>query len=640
MSGLYHRALTLIQQRAPLNRVSKDGAVEDETQAISPEEREKILSDIDEIVARNRIDTKLIIFSPKHSGSLLPILINLSALAVIVLGISAASFFFNKREESIVTSHTILKTAEGKLIETLRKETEEQLNQKDREINDIQSRLKAFKDERGKLKLESEEQIRRKEQELIDSMARELEIERQKLQGTDLTEEMIAERLRAMEEEKRGEYELQIEALNQQAEEELIEREKAIASMITEFEQSLSQAQTDKSRIQSELENRQAALESQYEERETALKSDRARAIEQLNQLQEQQEREQLILDQILSSYAKVNEKLKSGEFESGLEGLRDLKSFLDRDSIALLPKIQERLPVELFLIRSLEQLIKKEIAGTEDSQSRMPSSDIIGLITSIIEQGNDHFDQSDYPAAQALYLSAMAEIPALELSYNKLREIEDISLKKEEQQLARVISRGNAYYLAGNFKEAVEQYGKALKYLEGDRNSIDQMLNGIIQSGYQLKAVDDLATLGRLETAEAVRMTRLERLRTVAREYANLTNNTEESTEASHEALLALLETKLLLRQITASREVRNLYPELYNKIEEYFDKTERYFQTFGQEKSEDAQYATLQDINALLDSLIDPDDTTLDLLEHYEARSQRELLLELIDKLQMLLQ
>ena len=379
--------------------------------------------------------------------------------------------------------------------------------------------------------------------------------------------------------------------------------------MITQYEQNLSQAQMDKSRIQSEMEKRQAALQSQYEQREAALKSDRASAIEQLNQLQEQREREQLILDQILSSYAKVNENFKSGEFEAGLEKLRDLKSFLDRDSIALLPKIQERLPVELFLIRSLEQLVKKEIAGTEDSQSRMPSFDIIGLITSIIEQGNDHFDQGDYPAAQALYLSAMAEIPALELSYNKLREIEAISLKKEEQQLARVISRGNVYYLAGNFKEAVEQYGKALKYLEGDSNSIDQMLNGIIESGYQLKAADDLAALGRLETAEAVRLARLERLRTVAREYANLTNNTEESTEASHEALLALLETKLLLRQITASREVRNLYPELYTKIEEYFDKTERYFQTFGQEKSKDAQYATLQDINALLDSLIDPD-------------------------------
>ena len=581
MSGLYHRALALIQQRAPLNIVPKDGAVEDETQAISPEEREKILSDIDEIVARNRIDTKSVIFSPKYSGSLLPILINLSAVTVIVLGIFVASFFFNKREESIVTSHAALKTAEGKLIETLRKETEEQLNQKDREITDIQDRLRTFKDEREKLKLESEEQIRRKEQELIDSMARELQIERQKLQGAGLTEEMIAQRLRAMEEKKREEYELQIEALTQQAEEELIEREKAIASMITQYEQNLSQAQMDKSRIQSELEKRQAALQSQYEQREAALKSDRARAIEQLNQLREQREREQLILDQILSSYAKVNENLKSGEFEAGLEKLRDLKNFLDRDSIALLPKIQERLHVELFLIRSLEQLVKKEIAGTQDSQSRMPSPDIIGLITSIIEQGNDHFDQGDYPAAQALYLSAMAEIPPLELSYNKLREIEDISLKKEEQN-----------------------------------------------------------ALGRFETAEAERKARLDQLRTVAREYANLTTNSKESTEESRAALLALLETKLLLRQITASQDVRSRYPELYVKTEEYFDKTEQYFQTFGQEKSKDAQYATLQDINALLDSLINKDNTTLDLLKHYEARSQRELLLEFIDKLQLLLE
>lgn len=101
-----------------------------------------------------------------------------------------------------------------------------------------------------------------------------------------------------------------------------------------------------------------------------------------------------------------------------------------------------------------------------------------------------------------------------------------------------------------------------------------------------------------------------------------------------------AMAEIPALELSYNKLREVRNLYPELYNKIEEYFDKTERYFQTFGQEKSKDAQYATLQDINALLDSLIDPDDTTVDLLDHYEARSLRELLLEFIDKLQMLLQ
>ena len=49
------------------------------------------------IIAQNRIDTKSVIFSPKHSGSLLPILINLSAVTVIVLGIFVASFFFNKK---------------------------------------------------------------------------------------------------------------------------------------------------------------------------------------------------------------------------------------------------------------------------------------------------------------------------------------------------------------------------------------------------------------------------------------------------------------------------------------------------------------------------------------------------------------
>jgi len=42
----------------------------------------------------------------------------------------------------------------------------------------------------------------------------------------------------------------------------------------------------------------------------------------------------------------------------------------------------------------------------------------------------------------------------------------------------------------------------------------------------------------------------------------------------------------------------------------------------------------------NALVDSLIDPDNTTLDLIEHSEGHSQGELLLESIDKPQLLLE
>ena len=645
MSGLYQKALSIIRERQPPGISRGDERAVDEEKDISPEEREKILTQIDETVARNRIEIKpeTFSFTPKYSGSLLPILINGFAVAAILGGIYLSLLFFNRSEKSIVTRSAAIKTAEGRLIQTLKQEAAESLNKKEQEISEIRNRLAAMNSEREKLKLESEEQVLKREQQLKDDLAKELESERQKLQSGGLKEEAIEQQLITLEAEKRKEYEGQLELLKKQAEDELAGKEAALNAKINEYEQTLSQTQIEKTRLQDELEGREAALQAQFEEKETALERDRGGAIEQLDRMREQQEREQLILDQILSSYDKINKNIKAAQPDEALRNLDNLKKFLDQDSLTTLPKIQKRLQVELFIVRSLEELIKMEPAGEKPGlDSRPDSVDVVALISSLIEQGNNRFEEGDYPAAQELYLSALVEIPAVELGYAKLKEIEEKFSEQERQELSGIIASGNASYLAGDYGKAVERYGRALEYLQENRESVSRMLARIMEAGYRLKAADELARSGRIEVAEAERKAILDGLRAAREQYARLSVKREQSSEESRESLVALLESKLLLRQIISSETVRTRYPELYNKTEEYFDKTEQYFEAFGEEKRKNGQYSTLEDINTLLDNLINGErkENLSGVLDGYEEPSHKELFLKFIDKLQVLLQ
>ena len=141
MGGLFQRALELKQQRSHLRLVrpeelhgdqSAESSVSADTtsdDAISSEEREQILSHIDKFVEQNRLEitSDTFKFTPKQSGLLLPTLINISAIILFVIGFFLFSYIFNQRQDSIVSETKTLLTAESKLIEALKKESQEQI---------------------------------------------------------------------------------------------------------------------------------------------------------------------------------------------------------------------------------------------------------------------------------------------------------------------------------------------------------------------------------------------------------------------------------------------------------------------------------------------------------------------------------
>jgi len=302
MSGLYHRALEIYRQRVGLRLVAQ-GEQGPAIEEISPDERAEILRQINEVVDRNRIKLEPGTFAiaAKRSGSGLPLLINAIAVAALIVTLFMFSWLFNRRQEVIASGSGTILTAESKLIEALQAESEQQLQQKDREIVTFQKKLEEILQEQRSLRSETENTLKLREQQLEADFQTALEVERQRLVAEGLGGAAVEERLTAFEKQRRAELDAEYRQFRSEIEERFAERESVIAGLVSEYEQSLKQAQEERSALQEDLEQRRADLERQFQEEAQALESDRARVAEQLDRLQEQQQQEQLVRDQMLS---------------------------------------------------------------------------------------------------------------------------------------------------------------------------------------------------------------------------------------------------------------------------------------------------------------------------------------------------
>ena len=134
-----------IQQDDPLQPI--------EAAEISPEEREQVLKQIETAIAANRPTTgfDLSVLKAEKRGLLFPLLINLAALVLIAAGVLFLFRFFELRKESITLRQTSYLSAEGTLIQALKRETESRLQAKEQEIASIQERLQRVDREREAL---------------------------------------------------------------------------------------------------------------------------------------------------------------------------------------------------------------------------------------------------------------------------------------------------------------------------------------------------------------------------------------------------------------------------------------------------------------------------------------------------------
>ena len=306
-------------------------------QAISFDEQVQIMGEINDVLRRNRLAIRpdTFTFTARRNGATIPILFNAGAAALTLSVALALVLLFNAGERTLVRRSAVLLTAEAKLIQALKKESAEQLGRKDLEIARVRDSLAVLARDRDRLKLESQARLARREADLKAALARELAAERQKLERSGLQSAAVDRQLAALEARLAEAYQKQLDAFRQ-----------------------------ERTGLEEQARKRQEELTAELRVKTAAAESERGELSGQLARLNEQRERERLASDQLLAAYAKVIDSWRASRMEEALRNLGAVRELLSREAITSLPAIQNRLPVERFMVDSLARLFESEKAA------------------------------------------------------------------------------------------------------------------------------------------------------------------------------------------------------------------------------------------------------------------------------------
>ncbi len=175
-----------------------DDLLHEEVQ-VSPELRARILRRIDQVMAEGRRPAAAgeLAIRPRKKGILYPILINAAAAAVVVLGaLSLASVFRGEQAASSLASAGF-QSAEGRLLEVFRRQSESRLREEQAQALEAQDRLAAAESS-------LQQRLRERETALRSAMDAELQAERERLTARGLAVAEVERRLRALEAERQA----------------------------------------------------------------------------------------------------------------------------------------------------------------------------------------------------------------------------------------------------------------------------------------------------------------------------------------------------------------------------------------------------------------------------------------------------
>jgi len=588
MSGLYQRTLEIYRQRDSLRLVSKDeagGAMEE----IPPEERENILREIDGILSRHREPVAATRARGGKSGLALPFLVNFIIFAAVAVVLVLFTWSLNGEELQLASGARSLKGAESQIVQALRQESQAQIGQKDQEILVFRKKLEDASAERERLRSQSAAVVQQKAQELAAKMSSSLEAERARLQSSGLNAKGLEDRMRLYEARLKADAARQAAAFQKKADEEAAKNEAAVSALMAEYRRNMDQAQAERGGLRRQYQNSEAELRSQYAKDTQALQGEKSQALADLRRMQDIQRQEGLVSSRLLSSYDDINAQIKAGDYPAALKSLASLRASLDSESARELPAIQKRRPVELFIIGSLEELIRSRIEREQgDAAALVETKRRIAALREKAALGEGSFLAKDYQASRRYYLSALDEIPEARGGYSRLELMAGLERGAKAEASRRswqvLVAQGSTRVREGQWQAALDRYTQALALLLDDQAAANSFVDQVAQAGYSIGAAKDNSQRALLPDRIALMRKELQVEPAAA--------------EAFSPEFSSLIQAKLLLWQIIGTDPVKSKYPALYDTMQKYFD-------TFASQQLQAGRAAALGDLVALTESL-----------------------------------
>ncbi len=454
----------------------------DKSSGISVEDQKDILSHIERVAQSSRIlagpDTWKV--RPQKRGAFLPIAVNVVAILAIAGGIYGLTRAFSSDTRVATTGSAVLTSAEGRLLQEIKREAEGKIQEKDKEIASIQERMLALDKEKEKLRLSVDERIQAKEAELKDQLKVELERERERLVAQGLSEVAVQERLKEFEKRKTEEFRTQLDAFTKQAEAERAALQVNLDKARDEYRKSLSDATAERQRIQDESRQREQQLRSQLDEKSKALEAERARtaanlqaAQSELTRLNADASRVKAVEDRLLGLYASARQSLRDGRIDDAANSLVALRAYLASADVAAVPALSTRRELDLFTADLIDRAITAERAKSgADTTSVTAALDALAAIRSQIDSARKALAAGDRVAAAAAYRAALSATKELEEAGTYLEGSlkTDLAAKSAELDAANAARDALARDLATTTKSAmaaINASGKDSRALE-----------------------------------------------------------------------------------------------------------------------------------------------------------------------------
>jgi hypothetical protein len=532
MSGLFEKTLALIG-REPQLAFSAEPIVFDESSGISKEDQKEVIKEIEKAASRNKLAAgpQAFILKAQKKGIMMPLLVNLLAVFLLAAGGGVLYYFYQRGESTLKEEAVAITTAEGKLIEELKKESEAKLLAKNREIDQIQGRLSAIDAERQELARNLEAKVAAREQELRRGMEAALGAEREKLRQQGIAEQDITRRLERLETQKGAELQAQIEGFRRKAEEEKAQAENNLKALQQEYRAGLAQASAERQKVLDEARQRESELKSQLEARTQALEAESQQARQELSRIAEQRAKEQRASNQLLGFYYQIKADMQSGRLDQALATVEGVRAYLNDPAIVALPGVRERREVEFFVLDSIASLVKSEMQkGQADTGSLAAAANLLAGLRSRVAEGDALLARGQASEAGAQYGEALALIPEINKAHSYLLEKRIAGAGPGEQarqaRLRESLARARSAFQARDYAGALDAYAQALAFLPEDPATIERIVSEVRQSGYELgserqRRQDSSAAAGPL--AEADRLSAQGRFTDAIPAYAGL---------------------------------------------------------------------------------------------------------------------
>ncbi|MCK5199429.1 MAG: hypothetical protein KAR21_13815, partial [Spirochaetales bacterium] len=200
-------------------------------EGFSEEEQQEIRQQIDLISEQNRIPVtdELFKITPSKRGGTLPLVINIIGIIAIAAGFYFTNRYFQEQELTMAMEESSYESTEGSVIEELKKQAEKDLNEKEREISDIQGKLAELDQESARLRENMDSQIKDKEDELRLEMEAALADEKARLQGQGISTAELEKQLQEFQRARENTFDAEIADFKSESEAAIREKEEELA---------------------------------------------------------------------------------------------------------------------------------------------------------------------------------------------------------------------------------------------------------------------------------------------------------------------------------------------------------------------------------------------------------------------------